>query len=129
MLFKKGTKLYSILKRKCPRCQEGNFFKFSVTYNPRKVIETHENCSSCNLKYMLEPSFYIGAMYVNYGIIVAMSVLIFIITTLALGFSLLEAGATIIIALLVFGPLNLRLSRIVWINMFVTYQKNVGRAS
>lgn len=129
MLFKKGTKLYSILNRKCPRCQEGNFFKFSVTYNPRKVIETHENCASCNLKYMLEPSFYIGAMYVNYGIIVAMSVLIFIITTLALGFSLLEAGATIIIALLVFGPLNLRLSRIVWINMFVTYQKNVGRAS
>ena len=113
--------------KKCPRCQDGDFFQFSFTYNPSKVIETHKNCRSCNLKYMLEPSFYIGAMYVNYGIIVAMCLLIFLVTTLVFSFSMLQASATVIIALFVFGPFNLRLSRIIWINMFVAYQKKSSK--
>ena len=54
-MFKKGTKLFSILKGKCPRCQEGQFFKYGFTINPSKVTKIHDNCAKCNLKYMLEP--------------------------------------------------------------------------
>ena len=129
MLFKKGTKLYSILNKKCPRCHKGKFFKYSVTFSPSKVIDIYDNCSECNLKYMLEPSFFIGAMYVNYALIVAFSVITFIISTLGFGLNLLQAGASILIGLLIFGPLNLRLSRIIWINMFVEYQKKNKDAS
>jgi len=122
-MFKKGTKFYSIFKGKCPRCQEGDFFKYTFTFNPSKVTKLHENCSKCNLKYMLEPSFFYGAMYVNYGITVALSIAVFVITKLALDFDLLQSFTAVVVALFVLAPLNLRLSRILWINMFVNYEK------
>ncbi|WP_235318291.1 DUF983 domain-containing protein [Polaribacter sp. Hel1_85] len=123
IMFKKGTKLYSIVNAKCPRCHEGEFFKYKFTYNPNKVTKLHDNCPKCNLKYMMEPSFFYGAMYVNYGIIVALFVAIFIICKVILDLTIIQSFATIIVASLVLAPVNLRLSRIIWINMFVSYQK------
>lgn len=129
-MFKKGTKLYSILNGKCPRCNEGAFFKYSITFNPSKVTKLHENCSKCDLKYMIEPSFFYGAMYVNYGITVAISISTFLVAKLIFNGSLLQAFAAIFIALILLAPLNLRLSRIIWIHMFVAfdekYNKNVS---
>lgn len=121
-MFKKGTKLYSIVKGKCPRCHEGDFFITGFTFHPKKVTKIHANCSKCNLKYMLEPSFFYGAMYINYGITVALSITTFLIVKLVFDFSLLQSFAAIFIALLVFAPINLRLARILWINMFVDYE-------
>ncbi|KGL58602.1 hypothetical protein PHEL85_2866 [Polaribacter sp. Hel1_85] len=71
----------------------------------------------------MEPSFFYGAMYVNYGIIVALFVAIFIICKVILDLTIIQSFATIIVASLVLAPVNLRLSRIIWINMFVSYQK------
>ncbi|MCL7765113.1 DUF983 domain-containing protein [Polaribacter sp. Z014] len=122
-MFKKGTKLYSIFNAKCPRCHEGEFFKYKFTFNPNKVTKLHNNCPKCNLKYMMEPSFFYGAMYVNYGLTVALSVAVFVISSLFFGLNLLQCFAAIVIALLVLAPFNLRLSRIIWINMFVHFDK------
>lgn len=122
-MFKKGSKLYSITKARCPRCHEGDFFKYKFTFNPSKITQLHSNCSSCNLKYMMEPSFFYGAMYVNYGITVALSVITFLICTLIFGATLLQSFIAILIALLVLAPVNLRLSRILWIHMFVSYEE------
>ncbi|QTD39284.1 DUF983 domain-containing protein [Polaribacter batillariae] len=122
-MFKKGTKIYSIVKGKCPRCHEGDFFRYKFTFNPSKITQLHSNCPSCNLKYMMEPSFFYGAMYVNYGITVALSIIVFLISKLLFGFTLLQSFIVIIVALVVLAPVNLRLSRILWINMFVGYKK------
>tara|TARA_R110002049_G_scaffold19876_17_gene74043 strand:+ start:10780 stop:11151 length:372 start_codon:yes stop_codon:yes gene_type:complete len=122
-MFKKGTKIYSIAKGKCPKCHEGDFFKYKFTFNPSKITQLHDNCPNCNLKYMMEPSFFYGAMYVNYGITVAISVITFIVASLLFELSLLQSFAAILIALIVLAPINLRLSRILWINMFVSYEK------
>ena len=122
-MLKKGTKLYSIVKGKCPRCHEGNFFLHGFTFHPKKVTKIHTNCSKCDLKYMLEPSFFYGAMYINYGITVALSIVTFLIVKLIFGFSLLQSFVAIFIALLLFAPINLRLSRILWMNMFIQYDE------
>jgi len=122
-MFKKGTKNYSVFNNKCPKCQEGDFFKYAITYAPGKVNKIHENCSNCNLKYMIEPSFFYGAMYVGYGITVATCVITFLISTLIFKLDLLESFAAIIITILLLMPLNLRLSRILWINMFISFEK------
>jgi len=122
-MFKKGSKIYSIAKGKCPRCQKGDFFEHCLTINPLKFTEIKKNCSECNLKYMLEPSFFYGAMYVSYAITVALCVITFIISKVFIGLPLLTSFATVFIALMVLAPLNLRLSRILWINMFVSYEE------
>ncbi len=120
----KGSKLYSIFKNKCPRCQEGKFFKHPVSLNPKKITKLHDNCPSCNLKYMMEPSFFFGAMYVNYGLSVALFVAIFIIAKVFIGLTILQSFIAIVIISLLLIPFTLRLSRIIWINIFVSYNKD-----
>ena len=122
-MFKKGTKIYSIFNGKCPRCHEGDFFKHGFTFNPSKITKLHDNCSHCNLKYMIEPSFFYGAMYINYGITVAISVAVFVIAKLGFELDLLQSFLMILAALIVLAPINLRLARILWINMFVNFKE------
>lgn len=123
----KGSKLYSIFSNKCPRCHEGDFFKHKLNFNPKKMTTLHENCPKCNLKYMMEPSFFFGAMYVNYAIAVALFVAIFIITKVFIGLSILHSFIAIIVVSLLLTPISLRLSRIIWINLFVSYDKEAKK--
>lgn len=122
-MFKKGTKLYSIFNNKCPRCHEGDFFAEKSFLKFGRILKLHENCSNCNLKYAMEPSFYYGAMYVNYGLTVGLSIITFLIAKFLLDFSLLQSFIAIVVALILLTPINMRLSRIIWINIFVKYQK------
>lgn len=123
-MFRKGSKPYSILKNKCPRCHEGAFFKYPVSFNFNKVTRLHDTCSKCGLKYMMEPSFFFGAMYVNYGLAVGLFVGVFIIAKLLFGMSILHSFISIIIVSIILTPVTLRLSRIIWINLFIHYTKN-----
>ncbi len=124
-MLKKGSKIYSILNNKCPQCQEGDFFEYKCTLNFKKNLKTHETCDSCGLRYMIEPSFFYGAMYVSYGLTVALAVAIFIICHLA-GLDLLSSFAAIVIILLALTPLTMRISRLLYINLFVHFKKETN---
>lgn len=126
-MFRKGNKLYSIFNNKCPRCHEGEFYKHKLTLNPNKITKLHDNCPSCGLKYMLETSFFFGAMYVNYALAVALFVAIFIITKVFIGLPILHSFISIVVVSLLLTPITLRLSRIIWINIFVSYDKNAKK--
>ena len=123
-MFKKGTKLYSILNNKCPRCNEGDFYVEKSVWSFKNLLKLHENCSNCDLKYMMEPSFFFGAMFVNYALSVAIGIMTFVLTKVILGLSINQSFVSIIVALILFTPISLRLARLIWINIFVTYNKN-----
>jgi uncharacterized protein (DUF983 family) len=48
------------LRLRCPRCGQGKLF--------RGWFAMHAECSSCGLKYQREPGFFLGSIYVNYGL-------------------------------------------------------------
>jgi uncharacterized protein (DUF983 family) len=121
-MLKKGSKLYSVFNNKCPQCQEGRFFKHACTLNFKKNLSTLETCDSCGLRYMIEPSFFYGAMYVSYAITVALAVAIFIIGY-SLGLGLIGSFAAIVVILVSLTPVTMRISRLLYINMFVHYKK------
>lgn len=123
-MIKKGKMMYSVTKGKCPRCHEGEFFEYPFSFNPTKITKLHKTCSHCGLKYMIEPSFFYGAMYVNYALTVAIGVTTFVITKVILETSLLQAFLYVFLILLLLAPINLRLSRILWINMFIKFDPN-----
>lgn len=123
-MFKKGTKLYSILFNKCPRCHAGDFMVEKNIFKLGKSFKMKENCSKCRLKYMMEPSFYYGAMYVTYGITVGISIVTFMISTLLFNLNLLQSFIPIVIVLVLTAPISLRFSRIIWINIFIHYNPN-----
>ena len=120
-MFKKGEKSYSVLKGKCPKCHEGDFFAHPFSLHPSKITKLHKTCANCGLKYMIEPSFFYGAMYVNYALTVGIGVTTFVLTKVILGTSLLQAFLSVFGVLVLLAPVNLRLSRILWINLFVKF--------
>lgn len=123
-MFKKGTKLYSILFNKCPKCHNGDFMKEKNILKLHKAFNMHKRCSECDFKYMIEPSFFYGAMYVNYSLTVGIGIITFSICTLIFNFELLESFIPIVVMLILTAPVTIRLSRIVWINIFVKYNSN-----
>ena len=120
-MLKKGSKLNSILTGTCPRCQNESMYVDQNPYKLTTVLKMHENCSQCGLKYQLEPSFFYGAMYVSYGVNVAIGIAAFIISFVFLHLSIKVSFIAIITALVVLYPLVLRISRNIYINMFVSY--------
>lgn len=123
MCLTKGSKFYSIINFKCPQCHEGDFFLHKKNWKLSKITALHSNCSNCNLKYMLEPSFYYGAMYVAYALTVGIAITVFLISNLIFSLELWESFIAIIVVLILGGPINLKISRIIWINIFVKFDK------
>lgn len=120
-MLKKGSKLNSILTGTCPRCNEERMYVDRNPYNLPKLFKMYDHCSHCGLQYQLEPSFFYGAMYVNYGLTVALGVAVFLLTKVLMDFTITESFISIIVALVVLMPVNLRLARNIYINMFVSY--------
>lgn len=117
----KGTKLYSIFTGKCPVCQEESMYKEKNPFKLNKIYDMHEKCSNCQTKYKIEPSFFYGAMYVSYGIGVAIAVASFIIAYYFIGLEKLNSFFVIIGVLVLSMPINMRLARNIWINFFFSY--------
>jgi len=123
-MLKKGSKLYSILTGTCPRCQKETMYVDQNLLHITNCIKMNENCSHCGLKYQIEPSFFYGAMYVSYGLNVAIGIAAFIISYVLLNASLKVTFISIIASLILSFPLVLRLSRNIYINMFVSYDED-----
>ncbi|MBJ7879042.1 DUF983 domain-containing protein [Gelidibacter salicanalis] len=126
-MINKGSKLYSIFTGACPKCHEESMYYNPNPYALADTLKIREKCSNCQTKYRMEPSFFFGSMYVSYGLGVAFSVAAFIISFLFFGSSLMTAFIVIIITLIVFMPIIMRLSRNIWINMFMSYDKNLAK--
>lgn len=122
-MFGKGTKINSIIKGTCPSCQKESMYVDANPYVFKNVIKMHEKCSHCGLKYQMEPSFFYGAMYVSYALSVAVGVAAFVMFKILLGLSLVQTFIAMVLGLVILYPFILRISRNIWINMFVDYQE------
>lgn len=76
----------------------------------------------------MEPAFWYGSMYAAYGLAVALSVSLFVATEVLFNLSLTEYLIYNGIALILLIPLIWRLSRLIWINLFVSYKKVYDKA-
>ena len=119
--MKKGTKLYSIFKRKCPQCQEGDFFEGHWL-----KANIKERCDQCDLKYSKEPGFYQGSYYVVYALGVAVFVTLWVATRVLFPAAEMMTYVWVILAGLgILAPLMYPISKIVWANLFFHYNDRV----
>jgi uncharacterized protein (DUF983 family) len=123
-MLKKGSTLNSILTGSCPKCQEESMYVEKNPYKLGSLYKMNETCSHCHTQYMIEPSFFYGAMYVSYGLTVAMGVAIFITLNVIFGFDVLTTFIGIIVGILLLMPVTARLARNIYINMFIHFDKN-----
>jgi uncharacterized protein (DUF983 family) len=122
-MLEKGSKLYSILTGTCPKCQNESMYLDKNPLHLKNLLKMNDHCSHCGLKYQIEPSFFYGAMYVSYGLNVAIGVAAFIVSFVILNCSLKTSFISIIAAIIVLFPIVLRWSRNIYINMFVSFDK------
>ena len=127
MILKKGNKLYSILTGNCPKCHQDYMYKNRNAYQLSQTLEMHERCRHCQSKYKIEPSFFYGSMYVSYGVGVAFSVVTFMLTFIVFESSLVFSFIAIVATLIGFMPVIMRLSRNIWINLFMDYQPSLAK--
>ena len=123
-MLKKGFKLYSILTGSCPKCHQESMYVEKNPYQLTTLYKMNEKCGHCGTIYQIEPSFFYGAMYVSYAVSIAFGVAFFVITHFFLQTTLAVSLITIIIGLVALMPIIARLSRNIYINIFVHFDKN-----
>ncbi|SFR36922.1 Uncharacterized conserved protein, DUF983 family [Robiginitalea myxolifaciens] len=124
----KGSKLYSILRLKCPQCHQGAFLQ-GHPYNLSKINRVRNSCPNCGLKYKIEPSFYYGSMYVSYGVGVAVGIAVFVLIRIfGLELSTGETFAAIVAALVLLMPWIGAVSKVIWANFFFKYDPSTSKS-
>lgn len=117
---------------KCPRCRKGPMFKDNNAYRKfslKHIFDMHNNCPVCNQKYEMEPGFWYGTAYVSYALAVAVSVTTFVAWFVLIGVSTddnrifywLVINAVLLVVL---QPWLMRLSRVLYIRFFVSYDQD-----
>ena len=117
------TKLYSVINSKCPVCHEGKMYEHHI-YNIAQMGKIKKKCDVCGTHFTPETGFYTGSMYVSYAFSVAIMISVFTaFNVLFEDYSALSIIITVTAVSLILGPLNYRLSRNIWANMYMSYDK------
>lgn len=126
-MIAKGSKLYSIIFLKCPRCHKGEFLEANP-YKLSNFNKLKERCPKCDLKYSLEPSFYTGSMYVSYGVGIAVAVAAYVLTLIfGLRLGIKSLFIIIVVALVLAMPWIAAVSKSIWANMFFKFDKEIAQ--
>jgi uncharacterized protein (DUF983 family) len=92
---------------KCPRCAEGRIFE--------TFTKVRAKCAKCGLSFDRESGYFLGALYIEYGIAGAILAVLTLILHAVLTLRLQTAILAAFIVFLPFIPLTIHLSRTLWI--------------
>jgi uncharacterized protein (DUF983 family) len=104
-----ATRFGAILRQRCPRCREGSVFRGAVEMNPA--------CPVCGLPFEREQGYFLGAMYISYGLsIVLLGLLTWVLSLLLPTWDL---GVLVLLGCVLYlpvVPIVFRYSRVMWIH-------------
>lgn len=107
----------ALCKGKCPRCRQGDIFKFPL-FNVGHFWKMNAHCANCGMTFEPEPGFYFGAMFISYAFSVAL------LAVIGVGLFVLFRPhewvylTTVIVSILLFTPFSFRYSRIFFLYFF-----------
>ncbi len=107
-----------ILHHRCPRCRVGKIFNHSIFLGFPKM---HESCSICHLRYDREPGYFLGAMYISYGLALPIVALIAVLLWKITGWGIGKTMIWTVVLILPFAPSITFLSRVLWIYLDQTF--------
>jgi uncharacterized protein (DUF983 family) len=105
---KNTGRLRALLRLRCPRCLGGAvFYGFWGMY---------PFCSDCQLQYEREPGYFLGAMYISYGMTMALSFPLVVLLVFLGGLSIQAFLVVLLLLVFLLSPLLFRYSRILWLH-------------
>jgi uncharacterized protein (DUF983 family) len=66
------------LRLRCPLCGRGQLF--------RRWLLMHESCPHCGVKFEREPGFFLGSIYINYGLTSLIVTVAYVVLLFGFGF-------------------------------------------
>jgi uncharacterized protein (DUF983 family) len=113
----KGNLFMRIMKEKCPNCGNGDVYQKKTKFLQLPVMK--DNCENCQYHFDREPGYFIGAMYISYGLAVFQAILTFLALYVFLpNIPTILVVLAILFVLSVFSIKNYKLSRIIYIHIF-----------
>ena len=118
--------LPAILSMRCPCCRKGAMFCNSSIFPLSNMLDMPERCAVCSQKMELEVGFYYGTGYVSYGLSVGLLIIFAVVFAFTWGFSYKDnsvfwfLGISIPVLILL-QPWMMRLSRVLYLYLFVKY--------
>lgn len=124
----------SVLKMKCPNCRQGHMYVNKSIFPLKELLKMPDHCPVCGQKMELEVGFYYGTGYVSYGLSVGLTFLLAIVFALTWGFHIDDNSIFIFLAadillLALFQPWLMRISRVLYLYLFVKYGKGATMQS
>ena len=108
----KPSALMGILRQRCPRCRVGKIFRGSIFRGFPKMFE---RCEVCDLKFEREPGYFLGAMYVSYGLALATIAVIAALLWSVTSWSIVKDIAWACVLFLPLAPWLTLFARVLWI--------------
>jgi uncharacterized protein (DUF983 family) len=102
----------SILRQRCPRCRTGSIFLYSIF---RGFPKMHDRCSVCDLKFDREPGYFLGAMYVSYGLALVIIAFIAALLWFITGWWITKDTIWAVALFLPLAPTITLFARVLWI--------------
>ncbi|MCT4663644.1 MAG: DUF983 domain-containing protein [Flavobacteriales bacterium] len=117
----------SVLEHKCPKCVQSKMYVEPNPYKAATMTKMHLNCPSCGFNFYPEPGFYFGAMYITYALVAGEFIILFLLKTfLGLELGIWQFVGILLGFLLIMAPINFRFSRVIWLNLFSSYDEEVA---
>ena len=101
-----------MLHQMCPRCRSARMFRSSIFWGFPKM---YQRCSSCDLKFEREEGYFLGAMYISYGLALVTIVGLAFILWAVTPWSLQKITVWAIVLFLPLAPALTLFSRVLWI--------------
>ena len=118
MTSTKTSTLGAICRQRCPRCRQGKIFHSSIFLGFPKMCQ---HCAVCDLKFQREEGYFLGAMYISFGLALAIIALIAALLWAITGWWITN---DVIWGLILFLPLAPSISlfaRVLWIYLDQTF--------
>ena len=105
-----GRHFWALVRQRCPQCLEGAVFV--------GLMRMKERCTLCGHRFERQPGYFMGAMYVSYGLGIV------VLLSLTLGLELVAPAlspwrelAFAVPVFLLLVPALFRYSRIIWMHL------------
>jgi uncharacterized protein (DUF983 family) len=107
-------RISAILSGRCPRCLAGAIFPGTLL---GAIGLMNSRCSQCGLPFLREAGYFLGAMYVSYFLGVLTVLPVGLLLALVLEWPLIVVIPLVILQTVLFMPLFLRFSRVIWLHV------------
>jgi uncharacterized protein (DUF983 family) len=111
------SRFYRIIAELCPRCGQTKVFR-----KQRHLLampEMNRSCSHCGYHFDREPGYFLGAMYISYGLSVLWGGITFLICYFLFpGLPTIWIPILILVAITLMAIKSWKLSRIIYMHIF-----------